>query len=168
MYEPLIEALIARLVEARVEFIVVGGTAAVLHGAPLVTKDLDIVHRRSPENVERLLRVLADVDAVKRADSRKLRPTESWFLGRGHILLDTREGPLDVLCEFEPGQDYDWLVTRSVEVARGAMSIHVVDLPTLIELKAKAGRPKDRMAIPILVATLEERARSAGNEEHSE
>lgn len=158
----LIESLIERLVGAGVEFIIVGGTAAVLHGAPLVTKDLDIVHRRTPENIERLLAVLREIDAVKRADSRRLRPTTSWFEGRGHIFLDTREGPLDVLCEFEAGQDYEWLAPRSVGIARGEHTIRVVDLPTLIELKTKAGRPKDRMAVPILVATLEERTRRDG------
>ncbi len=161
MSDGLIEALITRLAEAEVEFIIVGGTAAVLHGAPLVTKDLDIVHRRTPENIERLLAVLRTVDAIKRADSRQLRPTSSWFLGRGHILLDTKDGPLDVLCEFEPGEDYDWLAPRSVRIAQGSRSILVVDLPTLIELKTRAGRPKDRMALPILVATLEEQTRGA-------
>jgi len=100
------------------------------------------VHRRTPENIERLLVVLRAVDAVKRADSRQLQPTSSWFLGRGHILLDTKDGPLDVLCEFELGQDYDWLVPRSVNITRGAQSIQVVDLPTLIELKTKATAPE--------------------------
>jgi len=33
----------------------------------------------------------------------------------------------------------------------------VLDLPTLIEVKAKTGRAKDRVALPVLIATLEER-----------
>ena len=49
------------LADAGVEFVVVGGMAAVLHGAPLVTGDLDVVPRRDPPNVERLLGVLRDV-----------------------------------------------------------------------------------------------------------
>ena len=132
------------------------------HGAPIVTNDLDIVHRRDPENIARLLGVLDAIDAVKRADSHRLRPTASWFLGRGHILLDTSAGPLDLLCEFEPGQDYDGLTSRSVVVRQGDREIRIVDLPTLIELKTKAGRPKDRLAVPILVATLEEQTRRRG------
>lgn len=51
--------LLSSLIEANVEFIVVGGAAAVLSGVPVVTKDLDIVHKRSPENIERLLSVLS-------------------------------------------------------------------------------------------------------------
>lgn len=154
-----IEGLIARLSDAEVEFVVIGGMAGVLHGAPIATNDLDIVHRRTPDNVTRLLRVLDAVDAVKRADSRRLRPTESWFLGRGHILLDTSAGPIDVLCELDEGRDFDWVLARSVVVPQGGRRIQVVDLPTLIELKTLAGRPKDRLTIPVLVATLEERVR---------
>ena len=154
-----IEGLIERLLDAKVEFVVIGGMAAVLHGAPIATNDLDIVHRRTPENVARLLAVLDAIDAVKRADSRRLHPTESWFLGRGHILLDTSVGPIDVLCELDEGRDFDWVAARSVDIAHGARHIRVVNLPTLIELKTIAGRPKDRLALPVLVATLEEKVR---------
>jgi hypothetical protein len=48
-----IDEILASLHAADIEFIVVGGTAAVMLGAPVVTQDLDIVHRRTPENVSR-------------------------------------------------------------------------------------------------------------------
>ncbi|HET6417316.1 MAG TPA: hypothetical protein VFG22_13555 [Polyangiales bacterium] len=70
--------LLRRLVDAGVEFIVVGGAAAVLHGAPITTEDLDIVHRRSPENVSRLKTLLDELDArVRELANRRLRPQES-------------------------------------------------------------------------------------------
>jgi hypothetical protein len=43
------------LADHRVEFIVIGGVCAVLHGAPVTTFDLDVVHSRTPENLNRLL-----------------------------------------------------------------------------------------------------------------
>ncbi len=52
-------ALLATLCDAGVEFIIVGGAAAVIQGAPITTNDLDIVHRRTPENVARLRGVSA-------------------------------------------------------------------------------------------------------------
>jgi len=58
--------LLRRLADAWVEFIVVGGAAAVVHGAPITTEDLDIVHRRSPENVSRLSTLLEKLDAYVR------------------------------------------------------------------------------------------------------
>jgi uridylate kinase len=83
-------AEILRLLAANdVEFVVVGMTAGILHGAPVTTVDLDVVHRRSRENVERLLRVLAELDAVYRHDPRRLRPRESHLVGPGHQLLTT-------------------------------------------------------------------------------
>jgi hypothetical protein len=48
------------LVRHEVEFIVVEGVAAVLGGAPILTLDLDVVYRRSPENVRRLAAALQE------------------------------------------------------------------------------------------------------------
>ena len=72
-------ALLAALCDSGVEFIIVGGVAAVLQGVPITTNDLDIVHRRTPENVARLLEVLLKLDATMRHDlaRRGLRPTMS-------------------------------------------------------------------------------------------
>ena len=164
MAQDRLTALLDALLEAEVEFVVIGGLAAVLHGAPLATADLDIVHRKTPENVARLLPVLLGLRARARADSRNLPPTSSALMGRGHVLLDSDLGPVDVLCEIGDGQDYDWLLPRSEEVPRGARRVRIVTLPTLIELKTAAGRIKDRMAIPVLVATLEERERAQRGE----
>ncbi len=54
--------ILRRFAVNEVEFVVVGMTAGILHGAPVTTIDLDVVHRRSPENVARLLRVLGTID----------------------------------------------------------------------------------------------------------
>jgi hypothetical protein len=63
------------LIRPEVEFVVVGGAAAVINGAPVATFDLDILHRRTPENVRRLVAALTELDATFRTDSRKLRPS---------------------------------------------------------------------------------------------
>jgi hypothetical protein len=55
-----------KLEESNCEFIVVGGLAAVLNGAPIQTYDIDLVYSRSPENIERMLTVLAELNAVFR------------------------------------------------------------------------------------------------------
>jgi hypothetical protein len=81
-----------------VDFVVVGGVAAVLGGAPISTFDLDIVHDRAPTNVVRLLDALAALDARYRdLTGRVLRPEARALEGEGHHLLLTRCGPLDVL-----------------------------------------------------------------------
>jgi hypothetical protein len=77
-----------------VEFVVVWGSAAVLQGANYVTDDLDIVHRRTPENVARLLPWLLSRGAYNRSDlaNRHLPPNESALLGHGHVNLMTDLG----------------------------------------------------------------------------
>jgi hypothetical protein len=155
-------ALVAKLCDAGVEFIIVGGAAAVLQGAPVTTFDLDIVHRRTPENVARLLEVLLELDATMRYDlaRRGLRPTAEMLAGRGQINLSTTLGPLDPLCELDAGQGYDELLAHSVTLTDSSRVLRVLGLPMLIAVKTKAGRLKDRMVLPILVATLQEREKA--------
>jgi hypothetical protein len=151
-------AEILRLLAANdVEFVVVGMTAGILHGAPVTTVDLDVVHRRSRENVERLLRVLAELDAVYRHDPRQLRPRESHLVGPGHQLLTTTYGDLDCLGTIDQDRGYEELLDQTVEMKlAGGRTIRVLSLPALIEAKERSGRPKDLAVLPVLRATLDE------------
>lgn len=145
------------LAEGDIDFIVVGMTAGILQGVPLTTFDLDVVHSRRPENVTKLLAVLARLDAVYRHDPRRLRPQESHLLGPGHQLLTTSLGDLDCLGEIAGGLGYDALLPRTVTMKlSGSTTIRVLDLPALIETKERAARPKDLAALPVLRATLDE------------
>jgi len=149
--------VLRRLAANEVEFIVVGMMAGVLRGAPVLTVDLDLVHRRSPDNVSRLLQVLAGLDAVYRHDPRRLRPAESHLMSPGHQLLVTTHGDVDCLGTIGEGQTYEDLLSCAPELSLGeGLSVHVIDLPTLIGLKEKAGRPKDLAVLPVLRATLAE------------
>ncbi len=157
MASPGLTSLLGRLAAAHVELIVVGGLAAVAQGAPITTVDLDIVHRRTPENLERLLAVLADVDArYRRHDGQVLRPTAEILAGRGHSLLTTSEGPLDVLGAIEGERDYDVLLPSSVEISVGGYPVRILRLATIVEIKRSSDRPKDQRMLPILEATLRE------------
>lgn len=152
-----LERLVRLLVESDVDFVIVGGTAAVLRGAPIQTFDLDIVHRRSEANVRRLLEVLASIDAHARArPTPKVAPTEAHLMGDGHVLLSTELGPLDVLCTLEQGVAYEEIIADSPELDIAGMRVPVLSLERLIRSKRAAGRPKDLAVIPILEATLKE------------
>jgi hypothetical protein len=149
--------ILGALAAGRVDFVVVGMTAGILHGAPVTTLDLDIVHARSPENVARLLRVLAALDATYRHDARRLRPQESQLTGPGHQLLTTALGDLDCLGTIAGDRGYEQLLPETVllEIAEGA-SVRVLTLPALIAAKEATGRPKDLAVLPVLRATLDE------------
>jgi hypothetical protein len=152
-YLRLIDCLIAH----DVRFVIVGGMAAVLQRAPILTEDLDLVHDRSPENVNRLLAALQDLDAVYRNDRRKLRPGPSHLTGAGSQLLES--GPLrfDVIGELTPGGGYDDLIASTDAIDVGGRVVRVLTLEKLIEIKRALPRPKDKLMLIHLEATLEER-----------
>lgn len=128
-------------------------------GAPIVTQDIDIVHRRTADNVERLLGWLQAHGAYHRFDlaNRKLPPTRELLLGHGHLNLMTDLGILDVLCELAPSEGYDEILADTVVLENESITVRVLDLPRLIAVKSRVGRPKDRAVLPILIATLDER-----------
>lgn len=154
--EPKYHEILYRLGDAGVEAIVVGMAAAVIQGVPATTWDLDIVHRRTPENVARLLRVLDDVDAVARGDPRRIRPNATHLIGPGHILLETRLGDFDCLGAIDGGRTYEDLLPASKIVDFEGRSLHVLSLRELVAVKTRAGRPKDLAAIPYIQATIDE------------
>lgn len=156
--------MLSVLAAGQVEFIIVGGVAGRLHRASVLTEDLDIVHRRSPENIERLMSVIEQMDAHFRHDlaRRKLRPRPSDLAGHGHVLLQTPHGHMDVLCEISGQRGYDELLPHCIVIADRGLSLQVLDLPTLIQVKIEVGRPKDKAAVPILIAALEAQKQPLG------
>jgi hypothetical protein len=149
-------AILRVLVAHDVDFIIIGGVSAALNGAPLNTFDLDVVHSRSPENLQRLLRALQELDAYYRwPPHRKLRPNQSHLETGGHRLLATRFGDLDVLGTVN-GLGYDDLRPYAAVMAvTGKVKASVLKLAKLIELKEAAGCDKDKAALPVLRRTLE-------------
>lgn len=148
-----LEALIEALVDAKIEFIVIGGAAAVLHGAPTTTQDLDIVHRLTTDNVSRLAALLERLDAyVREPGNRRLRPGADLLARGGQLNLSTSLGPLDPLGRLHDGRGYDELLPTSVLMEDGELQLRVVSLETLIAIKASTGRSRDKILVPILIA----------------
>jgi hypothetical protein len=153
-----LEAIIRGLLDAGVEFFVVGGAAAILQQARIHTGDVEIVHQRTPENIARLLPWLLSHHAYHRSDlaNRRLPPSEGALAGHGHVLLETDLGTLDVLCELDDGQGYEEILPDAVVIDAGGYVVRVLGLPRLIREKSRANRPKDRAVLPVLIATLDE------------
>lgn len=109
-----------------------------------------------------MLELVLQLDATMRYDAanRGLRPTAEMLAGRGQINLSTVLGPLDPLCELGPGEGYEELLPHTESVVEEGRLLRVLDLPTLIAVKTNAGRAKDRIALPILIATLQEREKA--------
>jgi hypothetical protein len=144
----------------RVEFIIVGGVAAVLNGAPISTFDLDIVHSRTAENLARALAALTELEAYYRDHTgRRLPPSADLLAGDGHNLLTTKFGPLDLLGTIGRGHTFEALLDESIEQPLGAVVVRVLSLPALIRIKQEVAREKDLAVLAILRRTLEEKNR---------
>jgi len=149
------------LVEREVDFIVVGGVCAALHGVPLTTYDLEVVHSRDLANIDRLMSALDALQAVSRLQQgRTVKPDRSHLESPGHQLLSTRFGSLDLLGEIGRNRGYDQLLPRTTEIAIGGeMKIRLLTLEALIEVKEETGQVKDLAVLPLLRRTLEEKSK---------
>ena len=153
-----VAGLLRRLLEARVEFVLVGGVAGNVHGAARATYDIDIVYRRSLENLHRIVDALAPVRPYLRGAPPGLPFVfDVGTLQRGlNFTLTTTEGDIDLLGEVTGGGAYEQLLASTGTVDLFGMSCRCVTLEALIRLKRAAGRPKDLEAIAELEALLDE------------
>jgi hypothetical protein len=153
-----LRAALRTLSEGQVQFIVVGGVASVLNGAPVNTFDFEIVPSRDEENVARLLRVLDVVDAIYREPTRRITPDASHLSSPGHQNLTTKYGPFDVLGTIGRGLSYEGLLPHTVEMDIGdGVRVRVLDLETIIAIKEELGTEKDLAVLPLLRRTLKEK-----------
>jgi hypothetical protein len=160
---PLIQ--IAELLHSHgVEFAVIGGQAAVLHGAPIPTYDVDLSYRRSKENLERLAAALRTLHPTLRGAPPDLPfqlDAQSLALG-ANFTFNTSAGPLDLLGWVEPLGTYDDFISRTTIIDVAGLTLHVISLEDLIAVKRHLGRPKDRLVLVQLEAIQRLHGKSSG------
>lgn len=141
-------ALIRALTEAGVRFIIVGGVAAIVHGASTFTRDLDLLASFDEENMARLLSALGDHAprfALHPAHPKLTQgPTE--LAQFKNLYLETDLGRVDVLGRI-PNGTYAELAPKTVKLSLAGVACAVLDLDELIDSKAQLGRPKDEAAL---------------------
>lgn len=154
-------ALLKRLNAGGVEFIIVGGVAAAVHGASRLTLDLDIVYLRSPENVLRLVRSLEDLHPYLRGAPPGLPfRFDSETVERGlNFTLSTTLGDIDLLGEITGGA-YSDLLPNTDTIRVFDIECRCLSVRKLIQVKRACGRPKDLEGIAELEAIEQEQQNS--------
>ena len=153
--------LLELLTRHDVDFIVIGGVAAILEGVPITTLDLDIVYDRAPENLERLLGVLQAIEASYRDPAgRHIVPTIEKLATLRMSLMKTNLGPFDVLASIR-GASYEDLLKSTKMRQVGELRLRVLKLAKVIESKEQANRDKDRAVLPLMRKTLELKRRKS-------
>jgi len=154
-------ALLRALAEAKVQFVLVGGAAAIVHGSARQTLDVDVVYGRSEENIRRLVEALRPYKPYLRgAPSGLPFRWDAETVSRGlNFTLTTFLGDIDLLGEIVGGGGYEALAAHSITLRAFGIECLCLDLEHLIRVKRAAGRPKDLEAIAELEALLEEQRR---------
>ena len=151
------KALLERLHQHRVDFVLIGGVCGVMHGSGLLTVDLDVCCRFDAANLHRLETALRELHPWHRLTPNRLAfvLTDDLCVSLKNLYLQTDLGKLDCLGEVLGVGDYDAALKRSVEFKMEFGPIRMFDLDTLIASKEAAAREKDRYALPVLRALAE-------------
>ncbi|MCZ6626006.1 MAG: nucleotidyltransferase [Deltaproteobacteria bacterium] len=152
-----VEKLLKALHDEGVEFVIIGGAAAVLHGSAYVTGDLDICYSRERENLKKVATALAPFNPSLRGAPKNLPfhlDVDSLKAGR-NFTLTTDLGDLDLLGEVTGLGGYGEALSFSEELEIFGMSCKVLTLQGLIKNKRAVGRAKDLRLLPELEALLE-------------
>lgn len=158
------DALVTALAESGVRYLIAGGLAVNAHGYLRFTKDVDVVVRLIPENIEHAFAALATlgyrplvpVSAAQFADT---STREKWIREKGMQVLQFwsdahRETPVDMFVR-EPF-DFEDEYRRSLLKPLGRIEVRFVTIPTLIRMKEAANRPQDKIDIEYLRKRLED------------
>ncbi len=160
------EPMLRVLERHEVRFVVIGGMAAIFHGSPLLTEDLDITPDRDRENLAKLSAALRELDAKVRAveldeplpfshDAESLGAVQVWSLSTPH-------GGLDISFTPTGTEGYEDLRRDAGEVTFRGLRIVVASLADVVRSKEAAGRDKDRRALPVLREILARRLHEQG------
>jgi hypothetical protein len=150
------------LVDGGVEFIIIGGWCAILHGSVYVTRDLDICFSRRRDNLKRLAAALAPFQPRLRDLPQDLPFVwdESTFRNGTVFTLTTDLGIIDLLAEVAGVGAYEDAYNDSILVHSFGRDVRTLDLPALMRSKQAAGRPKDLELLGELQRLLDAREKS--------
>jgi hypothetical protein len=151
------QALLTRLQDSGLDFVVIGGVCVVFHGAPIATFDLDICCPFGRENVDRIENAVRDLHPVHRLTANKLplELTRSAFGELKNLYLQTDLGILDCLSEVAGVGSFDAVLRQSVLARFSYGEFRFLKLDALIASKQAVGRDRDLLAVRSLLAIKE-------------
>ncbi|MGH3115239.1 MAG: hypothetical protein ACRDOP_17400 [Gaiellaceae bacterium] len=147
-------ALLVRLAHGGVDFVVLGGVAATIHGSAAFTQDLDIAYASDDANLDRLGAVLVALEARLRGvtDDVPFVPDGRTLRRARMLTLETRDGLLGLLAQPDGAPAYAQLRERADRERIGGVEVLIASLDDLIAMKKAAGRMKDLVAVEELEA----------------
>ena len=142
-------SLLERLVEAGVDFVIIGGFAGVVYGCTYITQDIDICCDFSSDNLLLLQKGLSNLHPVHRQTPKRkiLELTQENCGEYKNLYLDTDIGQLDCLSFIDGVGDYQKVKEGSEIIEVEEMQLRVLNLNALIKSKKTMNRPRDKEAV---------------------
>ena len=139
-------ALLRRLQRQNVDFVLVGGLAAIAHGSASTTHDADICVRFDEPTMRGVLRALDGLNPRHRMTPQQLPLGDDplRYIGYKNLYVACDEGIIDFLGELTGVGDFTRVNASAVEMNLGDFSCRVIGLDDLILSKRSVGRPKDQ------------------------
>lgn len=146
--------LLQRLANAKVEFVLIGGYACIVHGGTQTTEDVDICCTFTPDNLLRLQQAVADLHPIHRMTPQRLPLllTAENCQQLNNLYLDTDLGQLDCISEVLGLGDFNHIETMCDVIETDGIHLKVLNRDALIQSKKSMDRPRDREAVRQLEA----------------
>ena len=146
--------ILSQLHDRHVDFVIVGGVAAALHGNPRVTFDLDLVPSLEPESWAAAVDLLWSLGARPRIPEtleriRDVEQIKRWQTEKGMLALNFRspDGSVEVDLLISESNQIEGLLHRAIQVTPETRTFFVASIDDLIAMKRRAGRPQDLLDI---------------------
>jgi predicted nucleotidyltransferase len=154
---PNFEEIIRYFCSEGVEFVIIGGLAASLHGSSYITVDTDLCYNRSTQNLDRIARALTAIHATLRGAPADLpfRLDAKTIKAGLNFTFSTDLGDIDIFGEVSGIGSYSDVLSETEEIMLFGFRVHVLGLDGLIRAKRAASRRKDLMIMPELEALRE-------------
>ena len=149
------ERLLKLLLDNEVEFVLIGGFAAVVHGCTVLTQDVDVCISFDEDNMHRLLAALKGHDPRFRQNEEPIGKSAKALSRMKNLYLVTDMGSLDLLGEVADIGNYEAVLGSSIVIDIFGRQCRVLDIDSLIRSKKGMGRAKDREAVVQLSAIKE-------------
>ncbi len=160
-----LDKLLTTLDDANVQFVVIGGIAAIAQGVTYYTEDFDICYSRTPDNLQKLSEALQPLSPYLRGAPEGLPFTlDVAMLQSGlNFTLVTDFGDVDLLGEVSGLGQFEQVKANAERVEYEGFDVWVLTLEGLAAAKRASGRPKDLRLLPEIEVLLLERNQSKGN-----
>ena len=151
-----------RLTDHGVQYVVVGGLAATLHGSSIITEDVDVCAPMTEENIRRIHAALLDLHPKfrMRPDRTALPEDPTRLFEFKNLNLETDWGQMNILEKISGVGDYEHASVGAAIVDIDGRSCRFLGLDELIRAKKAAARPKDLLVLRELEA-IRQRKRDA-------